>query len=726
MADAPLSSPVPAHRYPLGLILTMAAATAAVVYFLANPKAAGFPGALFLIGVAITGLIVLALRAVNRDELSRAPLSRRMGIALLDGTQEAVALSGPEGELLYANKAYRRRFGSQAPARALGRGGERDAAAVHRLIRTGLELGRAQSTFAAGGTRAFDVSIEKAVHLETSFIWRFDLTGMKNEPLLLENRSIESAVVEDLDVEPERYDVTAGNPMVPVAARIVEEAPLGIVILNQGGVIAGANQAFRRIAGAENVVGRDLTSLAAATDRVELESRLIECAKGETVFELRFAAPDGSERSTQVFLKQFGGAADQALTLAYVVDTTEQKNLELQFAQSQKMQAVGQLAGGIAHDFNNTLQAIIGFCELLLTHHPAGDPSFADLDQIRQNATRAAGLVRQLLAFSRQQTLMPKVLWLPDAIAENRMLLKRLVGEKVTLDIKHERDLGLVRVDETQLIQVLMNLAVNARDAMPDGGELSIRTANISRSEAAALGHELMRPDEYVLIEVADTGCGIPKELLGKIFEPFFTTKSVGQGTGLGLSTVYGIVKQTNGFVFPESEMGKGTTFRIYLPRHFETRTVQDPELTKEEKAQDHTGRGTILLVEDEDAVRSFAARALSMRGYSVLEAVNGEVALEILRAHKTPIDLVISDVIMPGMDGPALVKTLRVERPELRIILVSGYAQDAFRKELSRDGHDLAFLPKPFSLKQLISLVKEVMAGPLNRPNGDAKRTLH
>jgi two-component system cell cycle sensor histidine kinase/response regulator CckA len=349
---------------------------------------------------------------------------------------------------------------------------------------------------------------------------------------------------------------------------------------------------------------------------------------------------------------------------------------------------------------------------LLLTHHPAGDPSFADIDQIRQNATRAAGLVRQLLAFSRQQTLMPTVIWLPDIVADNRMLLKRLLGEKVELEIKHERDLGLVRVDETQLIQVLMNLAVNARDAMPEGGQLTIRTANVSQAEAVALGHEIMRPDDYVLIEVSDTGCGIPKELLGKIFEPFFTTKAVGQGTGLGLSTVYGIVKQTNGFVFPDSEVGKGTTFRIYLPRHFEEPKIQDSDAVREVAAQDHTGRGTILLVEDEDAVRSFAARALSTRGYSVLEAANGEVALDLMRGHDGSIDMVISDVIMPGIDGPTLVKTVRAERPTMRIILISGYAEDAFRKELSRDGHDLAFLPKPFSLKQLISKVKEVMSG--------------
>jgi two-component system cell cycle sensor histidine kinase/response regulator CckA len=298
-------------------------------------------------------------------------------------------------------------------------------------------------------------------------------------------------------------------------------------------------------------------------------------------------------------------------------------------------------------------------------------------------------------------------LWLPDAIAENKTLLTRLIGERVRLEIKHERDVGLVKVDEVQLAQVLMNLAANARDAMPEGGTLSIRTRNVSRAESASLGHELMPEGDYVLIDVSDTGTGIPPEIIGKIFEPFFTTKEVGQGTGLGLSTVYGIIKQTQGFIFPESEPGKGTTFRIYLPRYFEQAGAL-VEAEKPSRAEDHTGRGTVLLVEDEDAVRAFASRALASRGYTVLEAASGETALKILEAQKDEIDLVISDVIMPAMDGPTLVREVRAINPVLKIILISGYAEDAFRNELGRD-QTLAFLPKPFSLKQLISKVKEV-----------------
>jgi two-component system cell cycle sensor histidine kinase/response regulator CckA len=379
------------------------------------------------------------------------------------------------------------------------------------------------------------------------------------------------------------------------------------------------------------------------------------------------------------------------------------------------MQAIGQLAGGVAHDFNNLLTAIIGFCDLLLARHQAGDPSFADVMQIKQNANRAANLTRQLLAFSRRQTLRPKVLSLTDAIAELQNLLSRLLTEKVELKIVHGRDLGLVKVDQNQLEQVIMNLAVNARDAMPDGGKLTIRTANVSEEDSRALDHALMPPGEYLLIEVADTGMGIPKENLGKIFEPFYTTKDPSKGTGLGLSTVYGIVKQTGGFIFLYSTVGKGTTFRIYLPRYFETPAEAKAEADAVAAAAaaeptDLTGKGTILLVEDEDAVRTFAARALATRGYDVLQADSGEAAIAIVDGHKGRIDLIVSDVVMPNMDGPTMIKALKGKLPGVKIIFVSGYAEDAFEKSLDPD-QEFHFLPKPFSLKQLAAAVKEVIS---------------
>jgi PAS domain S-box-containing protein len=717
VANIDYSSAPEAERPPILIFVALGLVLAATAYVISSARHAGLPEIVFLAGLALGGLGLLLTRALAAPVGKPRALGRASGFALLEGTREALALTGREGELLYANRAYRARFGARPPAQALSIG-ERESAEIFRLLRAALGVGRAEGLFTDSGPLPFPVALEQITERDGGvglLVWRIGPSDKPQGPLLLEGKTAPPAAVTVDAAAPALAD---GGRVLPVAARIVDEAPVGIVLLDATGRIAEANRTFGRIVGRPSAEGLSLAALAAESDRGEIETQLAALAKAApagaaATLELRFSSADeGTERIAQIYLTRLDGGAERPLILGYLVDTTDQKHLELQFAQSQKMQAVGQLAGGIAHDFNNTLQAIIGFCELLLNLHPPGDPSFADIDQIRQNATRAAGLVRQLLAFSRQQTLMPTVIWLPDAIAENRMLLKRLVGEKVNLEIKHDRDLGLVRVDETQLIQVLMNLAVNARDAMPDGGELSIRTANVSRAEAIALGHEIMRPDDYVLIEVADTGCGIPKELLGKIFEPFFTTKAVGQGTGLGLSTVYGIVKQTNGFVFPESELGKGTVFRIYLPRHFEAQRSTEADDSAAERPQDHTGRGTILLVEDEDAVRQFAARALGTRGYSVLEAAGGEIALEILHAHEGKIDMLISDVIMPGLDGPSLVKAVRAERPDMKIILISGYAEDSFRKELSREGQNLAFLPKPFALKQLISKVKEVMAG--------------
>jgi two-component system cell cycle sensor histidine kinase/response regulator CckA len=321
-------------------------------------------------------------------------------------------------------------------------------------------------------------------------------------------------------------------------------------------------------------------------------------------------------------------------------------------------------------------------------------------------------LVRQLLAFSRQQTLQPKVLALSDMLTELALLLRRLVGEKIALRVEHRQDLWPVRADEGQLSNAVMNLVVNARDAMPpEGGAVTIRTTNVTFSVPQPIGAGHMPAGDYVLIEVIDTGSGIAKENFTKIFEPFFTTKAVGQGTGLGLSTVYGVVKQTGGFITVDSELGKGTIFRVYLPRHTAVAVVEKTEEADRSSQGDVTGQDTILLVEDEDAVRSFAARALRMRGYTVLDAASGEAGLEIVRNHEAAIDLLITDVVMPNMDGPTLVRAARPLRPDMRIIFMSGYAEDAFRRNEEK-AEDLHFLPKPFGLKQLVAKVKDVLSG--------------
>jgi two-component system cell cycle sensor histidine kinase/response regulator CckA len=373
---------------------------------------------------------------------------------------------------------------------------------------------------------------------------------------------------------------------------------------------------------------------------------------------------------------------------------------------------------------------MIGFCDLLLQRHAAGDPSFADIMQIKQNANRAANLVRQLLAFSRKQPLQPKNLNVTDALTELSHLLTRLIGEAIEFKLSHGRDIGLVRVDPGQFDQMIINLAVNARDAMsgPEGragGTLSITTSVETFDRPTRLGAEQVPAGRYVRITVADTGKGIAPENLGRIFEPFFSTKKEvpGAGTGLGLSTVYGIVRQTGGFILVDSAPGRGASFTVHLPRFApEAEDAEagasarkaakgngaDTEASAPEPAKDLGGTGTILLVEDEDAVRVFATRALKNKGYKVLEARTGEQALDILRDQGS-VDVMITDMMMPGMDGGTLARLIRVERPEIRIILISGYSEEIARGEVAT-GEDFHFLPKPFSLGQLASKVKDVM----------------
>ncbi|MEQ9640500.1 MAG: PAS domain S-box protein [Alphaproteobacteria bacterium] len=496
---------------------------------------------------------------------------------------------------------------------------------------------------------------------------------------------------------------------------LFDVAPLPVLTLNRSDVVLEVNDAFRTLAAEQQMEGRSFIELVDPDDRLEVARVIGETRERRRAgsAEVRLA-PALGRRMVQLFVGDLGGsgADGEPSLLLHLVDTTDQRNLEVQFAQSQKMQAVGQLAGGVAHDFNNLLTAIIGHCDLLLQRARPGDEAFPDIMQVKQNANRAANLVRQLLAFSRQQTLRPKVLSVTDVLADLSHLLRRLLGENMALEIQHARDLGLVRVDQNQFEQVIINLAVNARDAMPGGGTLSITTRDVSYAESERLGHELMPAGEYVLIEVADSGKGIAASDLGKIFEPFFTTKEPGSGTGLGLSTVYGIIKQTGGFIFPTSHVGEGTTFYVYLPRH----QAAEGELaasagSEEAKPVDLTGKGTILLVEDEEAVRVFAARALRGKGYKVLEADTGVSALEVLDDTDEEIDLLISDVVMPQMDGPTLLKNILERDLDLKVIFISGYAEDAFRRNLDPNS-TFQLLPKPFSLKQLAAKVKEVLAG--------------
>ncbi len=497
----------------------------------------------------------------------------------------------------------------------------------------------------------------------------------------------------------------------PRLARFINNAPIGIAEIGQDGLIRMANAAFIELSPRARR-GAELAAAAMPGDRARLQQTLAAALQHEGSQHQIEATVEG-ESPRNVLFTFTRLSADDDTAVVFAVDKTESKSLEVQLAQSQKLMAVGQLASGIAHDFNNVLTPIIGFADLLLAKMRPTDPAFADVMNIKQNANRAANLVRQLLAFSRKQTLQPRVHALTEALSDLGNLLGRVLGEKVELRIAHERDLGLVLVDIHQFEQVIINLAVNARDAMPNGGTLTVRTYNVPIEASRGIMPSLMPPGEYVACEVADTGSGIPKEIRDKIWEPFFSTKDVGKGTGLGLSTVYGIVKQTGGFIFCDSEVGVGTTFRIYLPRYYPQRAGEAvvEEKPAETPKRDYTGKERILLVEDEDAVRAFALRALASRGYTVVEANSGESAIEKIEADEKGFDLIISDVVMPEMDGPTLLRELRKRGIDTRFVFVSGYPGEQFEQDL--EGHrGFSFMPKPFSLKQLVEKVKEAMEG--------------
>ncbi len=503
-------------------------------------------------------------------------------------------------------------------------------------------------------------------------------------------------------------------------ARVFHSTPMAIAIVDKDGKIGRSNASFARLLpyALKNTAGEPVQSVLAGVieqDRPSLADAIKSAATGHSdIAPVNSALEGPGQRSARIFVSPSDEQTDNQTAggaILFALETTEQRNLQESFAQSQKMQAVGQLAGGIAHDFNNVLTAIIGYSDLLLAHHRPTDPSFQDIMQIRHNANRAAGLVRQLLAFSRRQTMRPQVLQLGEVLSDIQMMLRRLVGETIEFDMKHGRDLWLVMADANQFEQVIVNLVVNARDAMQGGGRITLRTRNVTAAECADFHERVLVAADYVAIEVEDNGVGIPADIRAKIFEPFFTTKDVGKGTGLGLSMVYGIVKQTEGYVFCESEVGKGTTFRVLLPRYIPTASDIEEQANKDkpqamQPAADLTGRGTILLVEDEEAVRAFGARALTSRGYTVLQAASGLEALDVVAQANGKIDLIVSDVVMPEMDGPTMFGELRKRGITAKVIFVSGYAEEAFSKNLP-EGEKFGFLPKPFSLKELIETVK-------------------
>ncbi|MDX8353463.1 ATP-binding protein [Cognatiyoonia sp. IB215182] len=485
----------------------------------------------------------------------------------------------------------------------------------------------------------------------------------------------------------------------------IEDLPVPLLKIASDGLVLASNREARQLLHLESTQDRRMGDMLDGLGR-PINDWLREASEGRGGQASQFLRGRGDNQDTfvQVTLNLAGGTRDPHL-IAVLNDVTELKTLEAQFVQSQKMQAIGQLAGGVAHDFNNLLTAISGHCDLLLLRHDDGDQNYGDLIQIHQNANRAASLVGQLLAFSRKQNLQPEVIDLRDTLSDLTHLLNRLVGEKVTLSLYHDPALAQIKADKRQLEQVFMNLVVNARDAMDGAGDIKVVTENLTLKTQMIKDRAEVPPGEYVVVKVIDEGHGISPEKLQKIFEPFWTTKRPGEGTGLGLSTAYGIVKQTGGFIFAESELGKGTQFSLLFPSHRAPVAEMAPVVAPDAKIMNINGDGVVLLVEDEAPVRAFASRALRLRGYTVLEADCAEAALELLNDEALKVDIFVTDVIMPGMDGPTWVRQALKDRPDTRVVFVSGYAEDAFGDDQTQIPNSV-FLPKPFSLNALTQTV--------------------
>lgn len=537
---------------------------------------------------------------------------------------------------------------------------------------------------------------------------------------------------------------------------LFDKAPIGIIFVGTDGNIRECNHQAEKLISksSQSLLNTHLSTLIGKSDwhglSIEFENIKSQAKKNATT-ELSLNQTEKVAISYISPMKSLYGNNDIDGFVIFMIDATEQKNLEVKFAQAQKMQAMGQLAGGVAHDFNNLLTAIIGFCDLLIQRHNVGDPSFADLIQIKNNANRAAQLVRQLLAFSRKQPLQPKLIDVTENFMDLSHMLNRVLGERIILKFHHGSDLGFIKVDPVQFSQVIINLAVNAKDAMNGNGTLTIVTRTEQISQPQPFGEETIAPGDFVVVEVSDTGCGIAPENLTRIFEPFFSTKQnvVGSGTGLGLAMVYGIVQQTGGFIKVNSTVGKGTTFSIYLPRFADNPdgmhskdTPHKPEVTaadgspvmtvKEQPRasmpvnqkfifglnvsaidrgleQEHHQAGIrILFVEDEDSVRSFAVRALKKKGYEVIGCNSAENALEQLEKEQN-FQLLVTDMVMPGMNGIELADKVKKIIPEIKIILASGYSEEIARNEISSDSN-FEFMAKPFSLGDLTKKIFDVL----------------
>ncbi|MFC3077153.1 cell cycle histidine kinase CckA [Phenylobacterium terrae] len=662
----------------IGLFFGVAALCAAAPVLVAPVTAASLMLLVGLAGVACLGLLALRNPAEPASDPELSPE------ALLEALPEPTALAAADGRIHACNGAWR---GSVGMAPRLPKNGASGAGLFAGLsaARRG-ETGRA-SLKIAGEDRLVEITPAGP----RRFLVRLLEGGP--EPLRLPAKALEvlAAVATASPPPPKVLDAFAAAS--PFGAALLEgEDPFAAAIVE-------ANPALAAVAGG-GAPGQVFGELIEPASRADAAQKLQDGAQG--ALEVRLSSDPS--RIAHLYLAKSDGR-----WVAYLVDVSAQKQIELQLAQSQKMQAIGQLAGGVAHDFNNLLTAIFMQLDVLAARHPVGDPSYEGLNEIRQTSARAADLVRKLLAFSRKQTVQREVLDLGELISEFEVLLRRVLYEDVNLKTEYGRDLPQVKADRSQLETAVMNLAVNARDAVRahGGGTVSIRTARLTEAQAQSMGFAAAKGDQ-ALIEVADDGPGIPPEVMDKIFDPFFTTKPVGEGTGLGLATVYGIVKQSDGWISVHTKPGQGAAFRIFLPVHVPLASVEPAPAPVKPRpvARDLSGAGKILFVEDEDAVRGVAAKLLRARGYEVIEAASGEEALELAEQHAGEIDLMISDVVMPGMQGPDLLKHARAYLGAAPVMFISGYAESEF-SDLLEGEKNISFLPKPIDIKTLAERVK-------------------
>ena len=685
MADPPIRKAAKRRFDPLTagavIFFLVAAGFAAAPAINAGPTTlAGLMLLIGLAGVACLGLFTL------RGAGELPPDSGISDELLIDALTEPAAIAARDGRVHVANASWKAAIGS-APRLPKSGASAASLFAALTAARRG-ETGRA--SIKAGGSDHDAVVSPLGAR---RFLVR--LTG-QGGALALPPAALEVLTAFSGARPPPPKVLDAFAAASPFGAALLDgEDPFTATIIE-------ANPALRAVAGGGEV-GQGFGELIESASRADAAQRLESGAASGAPLEVRLAHDPA--RIAHLYLSKSDGR-----WVAYLVDVSEQKQIELQLAQSQKMQAIGQLAGGVAHDFNNLLTAIFMQLDVLASRHPVGDPSYEQLNEIKQTSTRAADLVRKLLAFSRKQTVQREILDLGELISEFEVLLRRVLYEDVKLTTDYGRNLPMVRADRGQLETAVMNLAVNARDSVRahGGGSVKIRTARVTQEQAHSLGYPSAVGDQ-AMIEVSDDGPGIPPDVIDKIFDPFFTTKPVGEGTGLGLATVYGIVKQSDGWIAAESKPGEGAAFRIFLPVHIPSANaaaVIAPAAPKRPAARDLSGAGRILFVEDEDAVRGVAAKLLRARGYEVIEAASGEEALELAETHAGSIDLMISDVVMPGMQGPDLLKQARVYLGTAPVMFISGYAESEF-SDLLEGETNVSFLAKPIDIKTLAERVK-------------------